>query len=152
MLRVTLLGLLVASVVDYSLGAGVNEPGWLRENGDGIQILSAVHLPNPVCTLSFYNINTDCDKIKPAIDTIIKNRHPGISDNAKNSETCKCVRTSTEGTNACSCTYDFTNMKGGHETYEEEVWYNDTSNSFLMAHYRSTISALLTPSVTSPPG
>ncbi|KAL1464639.1 hypothetical protein WDU94_004267 [Cyamophila willieti] len=112
-MRVILLGLVIATVVDSSLGQSVP---WSNEDAANTKKLADVGLPNPVCSTNF-----DCNKIKAVVNAIANAKHPG---NTKISDNCMCLPTN-DGPMGCSCTYNYNSKTGAHEAYEESVWFGN---------------------------
>uniref|UniRef100_A0A8D8THJ5 Uncharacterized protein n=1 Tax=Cacopsylla melanoneura TaxID=428564 RepID=A0A8D8THJ5_9HEMI len=124
MLRVILLGLMIASVVDFSLGQNV----WTFEDHKYMKTFTDLQFHNPVCTLNIYGTNTEeCAKLKPAVEAMVRAKR-NVSNIISND--CKCERTDANDNNQCSCKckYEFIAPNGTpvggirQENYEEKVW------------------------------
>uniref|UniRef100_A0A8D9F1D4 Uncharacterized protein n=1 Tax=Cacopsylla melanoneura TaxID=428564 RepID=A0A8D9F1D4_9HEMI len=108
MMKVTLVGLVIATVVDLSLGQGGIAP-WTKESEQYLEKFKALNLPNPVC-----KVNTDCDKVKAVFLVILDAKYKGRNSI---SEDCSCTREQ-----KCSCLTTFKPENGGDfQTYHEEV-------------------------------
>uniref|UniRef100_A0A8D9F0T3 Uncharacterized protein n=1 Tax=Cacopsylla melanoneura TaxID=428564 RepID=A0A8D9F0T3_9HEMI len=105
MMKVTLVGLVIATVVALSLGQGA---AWIPDQAN-LEKFKALHLPNPVC-----KVNTDCDKVKAVFLVILDAKYKGRNSI---SEDCSCTREQ-----KCSCLTTFKPENGGDfQTYHEEV-------------------------------
>uniref|UniRef100_A0A8D8QT61 Uncharacterized protein n=2 Tax=Cacopsylla melanoneura TaxID=428564 RepID=A0A8D8QT61_9HEMI len=117
MLRVILLGLMMASVVDFSLA-------WTAEDATSMKKFTDLNLTEwPVCFVD--KINNNCDKLKGAMAAIVSSKKPG----SKNiSTSCLCERTETDTTLGtdyqCSCSSKYQTGSGAKESYDEKVWTN----------------------------
>uniref|UniRef100_A0A8D9AWL5 Uncharacterized protein n=1 Tax=Cacopsylla melanoneura TaxID=428564 RepID=A0A8D9AWL5_9HEMI len=109
MMKVTLVGLVIATVVALSLGQGA---AWIPDQTN-LEKFKALHLPNPVC-----KVNTDCDPVKGVVIGIVNAKYKG---NSNVSQDCSCNKP--PGPAKCSCTVAFKpGSFGGVQTYFEEVF------------------------------
>uniref|UniRef100_A0A8D9F023 Uncharacterized protein n=1 Tax=Cacopsylla melanoneura TaxID=428564 RepID=A0A8D9F023_9HEMI len=138
MMKVTLVGLVIATVVALSLGQGaawiiinlamfrpidlsLGQGGiapWTKESEQYLEKFKALNLPNPVC-----KVNTDCDKVKAVFLVIVDAKYKG---NSIISQDCSCIeQSSLEHKEVCSCKVTFKPKPGptwGVQTYFEEVF------------------------------
>uniref|UniRef100_A0A8D8RR72 Uncharacterized protein n=1 Tax=Cacopsylla melanoneura TaxID=428564 RepID=A0A8D8RR72_9HEMI len=122
MMQVTLVGLVIATVVDLSLGQGA---AWIPDQAN-LEKFKALHLPNPVC-----KVNTDCDPVKGVVIGIVDAKYTG---NSKISQDCSCIKPDLPDSK-CSCkvTFQHGNIKG-IQTYYEQVFFTNGTNH-LEAQY-----------------
>uniref|UniRef100_A0A8D8RQG9 Uncharacterized protein n=1 Tax=Cacopsylla melanoneura TaxID=428564 RepID=A0A8D8RQG9_9HEMI len=146
MMKVTLVGLVIATVVDLSLGQGaawiiinlamfrpidlsLGQGGiapWTKESEQYLEKFKALNLPNPVC-----KVNTDCDPVKGVVIGIVDAKYTG---NSKISQDCSCIKPDLPDSK-CSCkvTFQHGNIKG-IQTYYEQVFFTNGTNH-LEAQY-----------------
>uniref|UniRef100_A0A8D8QPM1 Uncharacterized protein n=1 Tax=Cacopsylla melanoneura TaxID=428564 RepID=A0A8D8QPM1_9HEMI len=112
MMKVTLVGLVIATVVALLLGQGA---AYIPDAAN-LEKFNALHLPNPVCKL-----NTDCDPVKGVVIGIVDAKYKG---NSIISQDCSCIeQSSLEQKEVCSCKVTFKPVNGvACQTYYEEVF------------------------------
>uniref|UniRef100_A0A8D8Z420 Uncharacterized protein n=1 Tax=Cacopsylla melanoneura TaxID=428564 RepID=A0A8D8Z420_9HEMI len=120
MMKVTLVGLVIATVVDVSLGLGIGlgmgigdyvDSPWI-DDLTNLEKFKALLLPNPLCKLT-----TDCDTVKGVVIGIVNAKY---KENSNLTSDCSCNKPDQA---KCSCKVTFKpGNSGASQTYYEEVF------------------------------
>uniref|UniRef100_A0A8D8RWN2 Uncharacterized protein n=1 Tax=Cacopsylla melanoneura TaxID=428564 RepID=A0A8D8RWN2_9HEMI len=120
MMKVTLVGLVIATVVDLSLGQGA---AWIPDQAN-LEKFKALLLPNPLCKLT-----TDCDTVKGVVIGIVNAKY---KENSNLTSDCSCNKPD-QAKCSCKVTFQHGNIKG-IQTYYEQVFFTNGTNH-LEAQY-----------------